>query len=115
MFAKNNVLTETDSFIVFYTVVNFAADLLNQVVVASNAISNIGGKGLVAFDGSSGLIFRSTALPVHALGNILGSLTFQAGWAAAPGSTGSIVGFNTAVFVPLSCSVIQDTIIPAFP
>ena len=97
LIVNGNTTNETSAFVVdFGAAANFG-NVFNRVVLINNTLSNSHGKGVFAIDGSGGpLTYRSSNLPIVASGNTLGQLTFRSGWAEATGSTGSIVGYNTA-------------------
>lgn len=120
LYVKNNTTNETSAFISFYgTSANFG-NILGDVTVEGNSISNNHevatglGKGLIGIDGAgSSLSFRSSALLVHEQSNTLGQLSFRADYAEASGSFGSLVGYKTAVFNQPQVS--QDSSIGMYP
>jgi hypothetical protein len=86
---EGNEYTETNGSIILSGpgTANFA-DLYSHITLRDNSIYNVG-KGLLAFDGATGTVAaRSTALPVHAVGNTLTLTALVSGWAdivATPG------------------------------
>lgn len=120
LFFLDNTTNETSLFAgVFLSTAN-QADLFGQVVLEGNSISNNHssstgtGKGLFAIDGvGSELSYRSAALPVHSANNTIAQPVFREDYSEATGSSGSIVGFKSAVFSPVTVSM--DDLIPATP
>lgn len=118
--ARNNTTNETSAFISFYGAQANFGDILASVTATGNSLSNlhggtpvVGGKGLIGIDGSGGIAFRSSDLPVYSSGNILANLVFRSGYVEATGSTGAIAGRNESVIS--SASVSLSGSIPSIP
>lgn len=125
LIVHNNTTNETSAFVSFFgTAANFG-DILGQVTVSNNSISNLhggtpaGGKGLIGIDGAGGVAFRSSALAVHSSGNTLGNLTFRTDYVEASGSSGAIVGKSAAnigaASVTLDSSIVAVPEVPVTP
>lgn len=108
LYVKDNTTNETSAFVSMYGGSANFADILSKIEASGNSISNLhggdpaGGKGLIGFDGFGGVSPRSTDLPVFFGDNVLSNLTFRAGYVEAAGSSGSIVGYNSANLAPVS-------------
>jgi hypothetical protein len=111
LYVKGNTTNETSAFVAMFGASANFADILSKVEVSGNSLSNLhggtpaGGKGALAFDGTGGVSPRSTALPVDSGGNTLANLDFRAGYVEAIGSSGSIVGYNSAVVAPVTVTL----------
>lgn len=116
---KNNVTNESSAFVSFYgTVANFG-NIIGEVTVQGNTISNLhggtpaGGKGLIGIDGAGGVAFRSSSLIVHHSGNTLSNLLFRTDYTEATGSSVSLVGRSIA---NIGSAVVElDSVSPAVP
>lgn len=116
---KNNVTNENSAFVSFYgTVANFG-NIIGEVTVQGNTISNLhggtpaGGKGLIGIDGAGGVAFRSSSLIVHHSANTLSNLLFRTDYTEATGSSVSLVGRNIA---NIGSAVVElDSVSPAVP
>jgi hypothetical protein len=102
---KDNVTPETNAFVVSFGGAQNFGDLFSRIVIVGNTLTNNHaaglGKGALALDGVNGpLSYRTSALPVISSGNTLGQLEFRSGYAEAVGSSGSIVGYSTAISEP---------------
>jgi hypothetical protein len=102
---KDNVTPETNAFVVSFGATQNFGDLFSRIVIVGNTLTNNHssglGKGALALDGFNGpLSYRTSALPVISSGNTLGQLLFRSGYAEAVGSSGSIVGYSTAISQP---------------
>jgi hypothetical protein len=102
---KDNVTPETNAFVVSFGGSQNFGDLFSRIVIVGNTLTNNHaaglGKGALALDGVNGpLSYRTSALPVISSGNTLGQLAFRSGYAEAVGSSGSIVGYSTAISEP---------------
>lgn len=119
LIVKDNTSNETSAFVSFYGAAADFGNILGEVTVQGNSISNLhggtpaGGKGLIGIDGAGGVAFRSSALTVHHSDNTLGNLTFRADYVEVTGSTGSLVGRSSANIG--SASVSLDSEIPSIP
>jgi hypothetical protein len=104
---KDNVTPETNAFVVSFGAAANFGDVFSRIVMVGNTLTNNHssglGKGALAIDGTGGIAYRSSVLPVISTGNTLGQLLFRSGYAEAIGSTGSLVGYN-------STSIIQPTV-----
>ncbi len=111
LFVKGNTTNETSAFVSMYGGTANFADILSKVEVTGNSLSNThggdpaGGKGVIGFDGFGGVSPRSNALPVDSGNNTLANLDFRAGYLEATGSSGSIVGYNSANLVDFSVAL----------
>lgn len=125
LIVHNNTTSETSAFISFFgTAANFG-DILSQVTVSNNSLSNLhggtpaGGKGLIGIDGSGAVAFRSSPLPVHSSLNSLGNLVFRSDYQEATGSSGAIVGKSIAnigaASVTLDAEILPVPSIPSTP
>lgn len=117
--ANLNSTQETSAFVSFYgTSANFG-NILSQVTITNNSISNLhggtpaGGKGLIGIDGAGGVAFRSSALAVHQSGNTLSNLVFRTDYEEVAGSSGALVG-KSSVNIG-AASVSMDSSIPSLP
>lgn len=120
LFVKNNTTNETSAFVSFYGTAADFGNILGDITVEGNTLSNNHeaatglGKGLIGIDGAgSSLSFRSSNLPIHALNNTLGQLSFRADYSEATGSSNSLVGYKTAVFIQPQVS--EDDTIGVYP
>jgi hypothetical protein len=116
LIVKNNVTPESNAFLVSFGAVANFGDLFSRIVLIENNLTNNHssglGKGVLAIDGFNGpLSYRSSALPVIAIDNVLGQLDFRAGYAEADGSTGSIVGYNTTQITEPTVSLSDSLIV----
>jgi hypothetical protein len=111
LFVKGNTTNESSAFVSMYGGTANFADILSKVEVTGNSLSNthggdpVGGKGVIGFDGFGGVSPRSTALPVDSGNNTLANLDFRGGYLEATGSSGSIVGYNSANLVDFSVAL----------
>jgi hypothetical protein len=120
LYFNNNVTNETSLFAGIFLSTANQADLFGEIVASGNSISNNHetatgfGKGLFAIDGSgTSLSYRSAALPVHSVDNVLAQTTLRSDFTEATGSSGSIVAYKNTVFTPVTVSM--DDVIPAEP
>lgn len=63
---NNTTLNESSAFIAFFGGSSNFGDILGEVTVDANTLSNLGGKGIIALDSSALVNFRSSTLTVHA-------------------------------------------------
>lgn len=119
VFIEDNVTTETFAFTQFTFTGANSGDCFEQVSFHNNSISNAheggGGKGLFALVAAPGAVpFRTTPLPLHVFGNILGATGVHAGYTLA---TGAVAATHSCYYSALvtAASVVQDQLIPATP
>jgi hypothetical protein len=99
---KDNVMNESNAFVVFFggSLVN-AYNTIKDVFILNNRFTNrhttspFGGKGCLSLDTS--VVGRSSSLPVYAYNNVATIDQFyRAGWGLAANATGVQVGITTA-------------------
>lgn len=115
LIVKDNTTTnESSAFIVLFgSSANFG-DILGEITVEGNSLSNTGGKGVIGLDAGSLIAFRSSSLTVHVpTSNTVANSAWASGWAEASGSSGNTVGYRTTTVS--SPSVTQDAVSPVIP
>jgi hypothetical protein len=115
LIVKNNTTTnESSAFVVLFGGAANFGDIIGEITVEGNSLSNVSGKGVVGLDASSLVAFRSSALTVHVPSpNTLANTGWASNWAEASGSSSNTVGYRTTTIS--TPTVAQDAVSPTIP
>ena len=88
-------------------------NLFTAITLTGNQTSNAGGKGLLGLDGGGPLGSAGSTTLTMASNTLTNTAVTKVGWAEATGSTGGLVGYNTAVFTDPNVTILNPNVYQA--